>query len=545
MQDSPEREHHERRVSDDADARLRTVLSHAPIILFQLDGAGTFTSLEGRDTDVAALGLPGDPAHALGRTVFDVCSQVPELIDSCRLALAGHEHTAAFQCAGQHFEGRYEPIRDERGNPDGMVAALLDITEHREMEQALERSEARRIEAERMAAMGALAGGIAHQINNALTAARLCLGRLVSFERAQRPHTPQGLHRIELLQEAREALSRIARVAQELRSFSRVETEAAELVDLREVLDGVVRITAHELKHRARVVVELSELPPVRGSETALRHVFLNLVLNAAQSIPEGYAHLNELRLTASEAPGGQVMVEITDTGVGIPPDQLSRVFEPFFTTRPTGQGLGLGLSTCRETVAAHGGTIAMDSEVGTGTRVTVTLPAADHRERRAVTCDPVAREVEDQRRTRVLIIDDDRPVAAALALELTEHDVVVAGSGREALEILRRDTRFDAVLCDVMMPELSGIDLFHWVQPIEPQLAKRFVFMTGGAFTARAQRFLAEIDNPRLDKPFPTSELLDVIAALARAADQELPRSGLVSRTQSAKPRGQSETDA
>jgi len=526
--DHPDDGHEPRgeRPADDADARLRTVLSHAPIILFQLDANGRFLSLEGRDTEVLALGLPGDAHRALGLTVAEVCSQVPELLDSCRLALAGHEHTAAFECAGQHFEGRYEPLRDANGVVEGMVAALLDITEHREMEQALQHSEARRIEAERLAAMGALAGGIAHQINNALTAARLCLGRLVSFERAQRPHTPQGLHRIELLQEAREALGRIARVATELRTFSQVEGETNEMIDLRELLDGVVRITAHELRHRARLVVEMGELPRVRGSETALRHVFLNLVLNAAQSIPEGYAHLNELKLSAGDRPDGQVIVEISDTGVGIPPERLAQVFDPFFTTR-TGQGLGLGLSTCRDTVSAHGGSISMESEVGKGTKVTVALPVADRRATRPITIDPVLAIVDD-RRARVLIVDDDRPVAAALALELGDHDVVVAGSGREALEILRRDTRFDAVLCDVMMPELSGIDLYHWLEPIEPALAKRFVFMTGGAFTARAQRFLAEIENPRLDKPFPTTDLLDLIEDLARKNEvHRTPRAG------------------
>ncbi len=532
MTHSPDRPRPEsdERPADDADTRLRTVLSHAPIILFQLDQDGRFRSLEGRDTEVAALGLPGDAHRALGRSVVELCSQVPELIDSCKLALAGHEHTAAFECSGQHFEGRYEPLRGPTGKVEGMVGALLDITEHREMEQALQRSEARRIEAERLAAMGALAGGIAHQINNALTAARLCLGRLVSFERAQRPHTPQGLHRIELLQEAREALGRIARVATELRAFSRVEGEAAEMIDLREVLDGVIRITAHELRHRARLVVELGDLPRVRGSETALRHVFLNLVLNAAQSIPEGYAHLNEMRISAGERPNGQVIVEISDTGVGIPPDRLAQVFDPFYTTRPAGEGLGLGLSTCRDTVSSHGGSIAMESEVGKGTKVTVALPVADRRETRAITIDPTITGNDFDRRSRVLIVDDDRPVAAALALELQDHDVVVAGSGREALEILRRDTRFDAVLCDIMMPELSGIDLFHWLEPIEPALARRFVFMTGGAFTPRAQRFLAEVENPRLDKPFPTADLLDLIEEMTRTSERS--RSAPVGRT-------------
>jgi two-component system cell cycle sensor histidine kinase/response regulator CckA len=164
----------------------------------------------------------------------------------------------------------------------------------------------------------------------------------------------------------------------------------------------------------------------------------------------------------------------------------------------------------CRDIVNTLGGHMTAESAPGRGTCVRVVLPPAPPSEVTIKT-----RAATNNERRRILIVDDDRPVAAAVALELEDHDVVVAGSGREAFEILRRDPAFDVVLCDVMMPELSGVDLYNWLRPIEPQMLERFVFMTGGAFTPRAEQFLRDIPNARLDKPFHPDDLRRVIASV------------------------------
>jgi CheY-like chemotaxis protein/two-component sensor histidine kinase len=325
--------------------------------------------------------------------------------------------------------------------------------------------------------------------------------------------TEARLHRIELLQETRESLGRVETIARELRAFSRLE-DGPGLVDLRAVIEGILDLTGHEIRHRARLVVDVGDGVTVRGGEAALRHVFLNLILNATQAIQEGDASHHEIRITARRTGAEEVVVEIGDTGIGIPAEQIPRIFDAFFTTQPNGEGLGLGLAVVKDAVGALGGRIDVDSAPGRGTRVRVTLPAAGAAEQKQASRMTTA----SPSRRRALIIDDDRPVGAAIALELHDWDVLVAGSGREALEILRRDSSFDVVLCDLMMPELTGMDLYEWLRPVEPGLAARFVFMTGGAFTRRAARFLEDVGAPCLEKPFPPEELRATLDAVAPA---------------------------
>jgi two-component system, cell cycle sensor histidine kinase and response regulator CckA len=403
-----------------------------------------------------------------------------------------------------------------RGTPvggGGRLIAVRDVTAQRRLEDA----DARLLEAERLAVVGSLAGGVAHQINNALTATRLSLGRLISFELARQPMTAIRQHRLELLQDAREGLARVEHITRELKSFARLDDAPAAPLDVRGAIEAAVALAAHEIRHRARLVTDLADVPQVFGTDHGLRQVFLNLLLNAAQSLPEGEADHNEVRVASWTDAAGNAVVEVCDTGTGIAGPDLGRIFEPFFTTRPLGAGLGLGLSVCHDVVTAMRGTITAESAVGQGTRMRVVLPPAARPAVRVPTPMPVAAMRDDEGKRRILIVDDDRPVAAAVALELEDHDVVVAGSGREAFEILRHDPGFDVVLCDLMMPEMSGMDLYTWLRPIEPSLVERFVFMSGGAFTPRAERFLAETTNPRLDKPFPPDELRRVIGGVIR----------------------------
>src|SRR5262249_42507325 len=186
---------------------------------------------------------------------------------------------------------------------------------------------------------------------------------------------------------------------------------------------------------------------------------------------------------------------------------------EPFFTTNP-GRALGLGLAVTRDLVTRLGGEIVVASVVGQGTKIRIVLPPCRED---AKTIEP---PVEKRRtfvrdRVRIPIGDGDRPCAAAIALELSDHDVVVAENGREALEILRGDKAFDVILCDLMMPEISGIDVYESLRLIEPALVERVVLMTGGAFSHRAGEFLAAVEAPVLEKPFAPGQLHAVVNAI------------------------------
>jgi CheY-like chemotaxis protein len=237
--------------------------------------------------------------------------------------------------------------------------------------------------------------------------------------------------------------------------------------------------------------------------------VFLNLVINAAQSLPDGHADQNEIVIATRVGEDGRVVVEIRDTGSGMSPDVKKRLFTPFFTTKPIGVGTGLGLSIVHRIVTALGGELGVDSELGRGTTFRVHLPVSARRPEPSI----AARTIAPVRRGRILIVDDERLVANAFSRALRmEHDVVVRNRGREVIEMLEAGERFDAIVCDLMMPEMTGIELFEAITELAPEQAKAMIFVSGGAFTSEARVFLDRVANPRLEKPFRLATLVALV---------------------------------
>src|SRR5690606_11143003 len=259
-------------------------------------------------------------------------------------------------------------------------------------------------------------------------------------------------------------------------TFSGGDDERRGAVDLRAVLDAALNVAHAEIKHRALVTRELDDgLPLIEANEARVAQIFLNLLLNAAQAIPEGQADQNRITARARRDESGDVIVEIVDTGAGIPEATRPRIFDPFFTTRPVGAGLGLGLTVSQNLVAALGGEIAVESEVGRGSTFRVRLPA-----RLAIARPAPPGEVMDAppRRSRLLIVDDEPMVANALRRTLSaEHDVVICHAATEAIERIRAGERFDVILCDLMMPELTGMDLHDVLAADAPEQAARMLF--------------------------------------------------------------------
>jgi CheY-like chemotaxis protein len=209
-----------------------------------------------------------------------------------------------------------------------------------------------------------------------------------------------------------------------------------------------------------------------------------------------------------SESDDG-VVVEISDTGTGMSPDTVRQIFTPFFTTKPLGVGTGLGLSIAHRIVSSLGGALHVDTAPGRGTTFRVVLPTA-HREEPVAAAPLLA--VAATRRARILVVDDEPMITTTIRRMLHEHDVVTANRALDALDRVRAGERFELVLCDVMMPQMSGLDLYREIHAIDAELASRIVFLTGGAFTPAARTFLDEIPNTRLDKPFDPARLRAVV---------------------------------
>jgi CheY-like chemotaxis protein len=273
----------------------------------------------------------------------------------------------------------------------------------------------------------------------------------------------------------------------------------------------------NEISHRATQRKELDPVPAVEGNESRLGQVFLNLIVNAAQAIPEGHAENNRVEVKLRQRDDQRIEVAITDTGAGMPPEVLQRLFTPFFTTKPTGVGTGLGLSICHKIVTGMGGTIEVESKVGRGTTFRVLLRPSATKAVAAVA--RVESTTQTARRGKILIVDDEPMIGTILRRILSaNHDLEILQRATEAAEKIRAGERFDIILCDLMMPEMTGMNLHETLLEIAPEQARAMVFLTGGAFTPSAQTFFERVANRRLDKPFQVQQVQTLVSDLLRA---------------------------
>jgi CheY-like chemotaxis protein len=258
---------------------------------------------------------------------------------------------------------------------------------------------------------------------------------------------------------------------------------------------------------------------PVLANESRLEQVVLNLLLNACHAMPEALASSNAVHISVRAEPGERAVLEVSDNGTGIPPEVLPRIFDPFFSTKPRGVGMGLGLSVCHGIVTSLGGQITVKS-TSEGTNFRVILPTTEEGTDPVETL-PTSEPPSSTRsatRIRVLVVDDEVPIVNTMRELLgTSFEVTATTNVREALVAIHSQT-FDVILCDLMMPEKSGIEFYEHLQRNRPELVKRVVFMTGGAFTARAAEFLASIDNRRVEKPFSLALMERMVREVARA---------------------------
>ncbi len=398
----------------------------------------------------------------------------------------------------------------------GKIGAIIE----RETREAEVRAERRRMQqqlllADRLSAIGMLAAGIAHEINNPLAYVHgnleFAVGRLAAGQ------VPEGAELAEIVQalgHAREGSERIGLITRDLKVFCRSGAdEAVVSVNPRRVMESSISIAWNHIRHRARLERKFDRVPTVAGNENRLGQVFLNLLVNAAQSFPDEDAEKNEIAVTI-RSEGSNVVIEVRDTGSGMSPEQQARVFEPFFTTKPSGVGSGIGLSICCSIVGEVGGQITCDSRPGVGSTFSVHLPASGA----ALTTSPPRPELPSLRRARVLVLDDEPALGVVIKRLLhREHDVIGCTDVWDVLGLLERDSAFDVIICDLMMPKMSGIDFFGRLRERHPELAPRVVFMTGGVFDARAQQFLRSLPNPQLDKPFESWALHQALSAILK----------------------------
>jgi CheY-like chemotaxis protein/two-component sensor histidine kinase len=316
------------------------------------------------------------------------------------------------------------------------------------------------------------------------------------------------------LDDAREAAERVRFIVRDLKMFSRSPTEELSgPVNVKAVMESSLRMAWNEVRHRARLIKNYGNVPDVDANDARLGQVFLNLIVNAAQAIPEGSAEANEIRLT-TRLEGKRVVIEVADTGPGIPPEIINRVFDAFFTTKGVGVGSGLGLAICHRIVTDIGGELTVRSEVGAGTTFRVSLPEAVIE---AVTVVPAAIP-SGSRRGRILVVDDEEMIIRIVTRILAkEHDVVATVDARKALALCAAGEKFDLILCDLMMPMMTGMELHSEISLLSPEQAKAMIFVTGGAFTEKTRSFLSDIPKEHIEKPFDAANLRAIVQRYLR----------------------------
>ncbi len=412
--------------------------------------------------------------------------------------------------------------------------ARLPAAVEREVREAAARSDQKRMReqlmiSDRMASAGTLAAGVAHEINNPLAAAAANLEFVASVllrirEEAGTVAARGGAWTDWLdqlvkemwdpLTDTREAVTRIRDIVRDVKLFSRPHAEQSEAIDVRRVIESTIRMCWNEIRHRARIIRDFGTVHMVKANESRLGQVLLNLLVNAAQAMPEGHAKNNEIRIV-TRTERDRVIIQIRDTGVGIPRESLERIFDPFFTTKPAGVGTGLGLAICHRIVRDLGGDISVESELGKGSVFSVALPVVRSQGRARSSFVAQSPAVA---RARVLVVDDEAAIRRALQRVLARHhDVTALASGNEALSRIVSGDRFDAILSDLMMPDVTGMEMYDQLSKIAPDQAKRMIFFSGGAFTSRARAFLDTVSNPRLDKPFELTNVLEAIAGIMK----------------------------
>jgi PAS domain S-box-containing protein len=467
------------------------------------------------------LGWPSADA-LVGKPAFELV--VPEFREVARsrwrslLAAPTGTHTplapgAMVRSDGSRVDVEVESMKLDFDGAPACVVLARDISERRAML-------ARLSAADRLASLGTLAAGVAHEINNPLAYVLANLSLLSdSMPSVLAGKGAASAPKIEsMLGDAREGAKRIQSLVRDLRVLAHPDRESVTGVDAREVIASCLRIAGNEIKQRARLVTQLADVPPVAGNEARLGQVVLNLVINAAQAIPEGRVDQNEIRISLYRAASGDVAIEVSDSGGGIPEAILGHIFDPFFTTKPIGVGTGLGLAICHGIVHALGGELTVENRIPHGATFRVILPVW-----RSVATTLAASSGDDARpidRMRILVVDDEPRMCRTLELMWNrEHEVATATSASVALERLKAGEPFDAIFCDLMMPGMTGMKFYEALSVDRPELVPRVVFTTGGAFTPASREFVERVPNKCLEKPFDMRQLDEILRTLGARA--------------------------
>ena len=482
-----------------SEARYRNLFESASDAIATFDANGRFTTF-----NHAAEIISGYRREELFGQWFAPLlpdDELPKALAHFQKALAGE--TGLFETNFYRKDGEVRTIQVTYSTPqldEEVLCVIRDVTDQKMLQEQL-------IQSEKMSAIGQLVSGVAHELNNPLAGISAFAQLLLSEKR----FPPDQRTAAEMIYaEARRA----SRIVQNLLTFARQHKPERTPTSVNQVLDDTLELRGYELRVRGIDVQRDydDQVPETMADAHQLQQVFLNLITNAEQAMER--AERDQQRLTVrTRRTADLIRLEVEDTGPGIPPNLLERIFNPFFTTKPTGSGTGLGLSISLGIVREHEGRIWAENAPQGGARFVIELPVVTPRSTGEFQSLPAAQPVTD--RLHVLVVDDEASVRVALQRYLSSrgHEVETTASGKEALARMREDA-FDAVIIDMRMPDLSGEQLFGELKSRDPSYAERVIFTTGQLVDDSVRGFLASTGRPCVPKPFEFTAFDQVLPA-------------------------------
>ena len=495
----------------DAEKRLRTVVSNAPIVLFALDAEGTITVCEGKGLEAAGL----DPSMFVGHSYRE---QDVEIRENLARALAGETFSRRVDFAGHIYDTLYAPIRNEDGRQQGVIGVATDITDRVRAQEESEQLQARMRHRQKLESLGLLAGGIAHDFNNLLASV---LGNLDLAMADLDADAPRRLH----MERIRDAARRLSELTKQLLASSGKGTFVFQPIELSALVAEMRPLLSLSVSKKALLRFALADdLPAFEGDPSQVGQALMNLVANATDALGEAGGtiwvrtgaieadrdYLSRSYLCEDCQEGPYVFVEVGDTGAGMDAETLGKIFDPFFTTKFTGRGLGLGVVL--GIVRSHRGAICLESEPGNGTTVRALFPRSNS-EPSSIRAKEATQSSSAWRGSgRVLVIDDEQDVRELTAKMMQRAGLatLVAAGGRAGLELLRDPAcEVDLVLLDLTMPGLGGEETLAEIRRTHPQLP--VVLMSGYCEDYGNSRCAGAI-SAFLQKPFSREQLTEAL---------------------------------
>ncbi len=459
-----------------------------------------------------------DPSEIVGKEIFNfvhpsshelIKSRVADLKRNPTKVNEPTEFTMIRSGSSEPFVVECTSINTLFDGEKSVLVVMRDLTERKKLQMKL-------MQNDRLTSLGQLAAGVGHEINNPLTSILLKL-ELLQEKQTSTLGSPDVS---KVVSEIKDGLERIKYISTDLKTLARNRDEdVLSNIDVNRILQATAHMTRNEIEHRARFVFHPGVIAPVYANEARLSQVFLNILINAIQAIEPGSADENEISVK-TYALNHNVVIEIRDSGSGIPDDMKDRLFQPFQTTKPVGLGTGLGLSICDSIIRKYNGAIEYESQMGSGSLFRIVIPESDVKEVKAPTADSSAslkKSIKSASAGRkVMIVDDDKEVLGIFNEFVSrDYEVSTFRDSRDALKVLAAGEQFDCIVCDLMMPNVGGVEFYQRLQEVSPSHAQKIIFVTGGSFTAATDQFLRKPGIIFFEKPISYRELLRAIASL------------------------------